>query len=274
MIDGTKNRKNNSLVTILITVIACVIICVPIGIFLGKNILSKNSKNDNNNIVTNNLVTKENSNDELNVKKETITIEELNKIQKRYENIRPIFLFMKKNYNFTIENLNEDELLYLSLNEDLKVIERKSVEDKENLDDFIYDTEKENLYYKDGTLTGEQCVVKYDASNVEKNYENISFGKKITNRSFKVNTFAGQYIYSEKYNAYYNAPCGGGMTSSFVDYLYKYELINDNVYLYVSYNENSEDITKDNCNNYNKLKISFKMYNNDYYFYSIEKLNN
>ena len=266
-------KETNKSKIIFITALVCIALCIPIGIILGRTLLGKNDKTNNNVVNKQNIIDK-NSNE----------YKEAEKVLKSFEKEFKISYKNLYNGNYNIKNISDED----KLKSVIKIMENDGLikSSCENDRDIItYDKFNEYLNSFNSKVLNIESNEKYNEDIIK------SLTKKY-----------GSEVYSLDY--YYNIefknngldismPCTETDKIKASDRIIKVEKENNNYIVYakiffnnanfiykdyagkdVIYEATIENnfIVDDNLDEFDTYKYTFKMDNGNYSFVSLEKI--
>ena len=266
-------KETNKSKIIFITALVCIALCIPIGIILGRTLLGKNDKT-NNNVVNNQNIIDKNSNEYKDAEKVLNSFE--NEFKISYKNLY--------NGNYNIKNISDEDKLksVIKLMENDGLIKSSCEKDR---DVIAYDKLNEYLNSFNSKVLNIESNEKYNEDIIK------SLTKKY-----------GSEVYSLDY--YYNiefknngldisGPCTETDKIKASDRIIKVEKENNNYIVYAKiYFNNANFIYKDyagkdviyqatiennfivddNLDKFDTYKYTFKIDNGNYSFVSLEKI--
>ena len=266
-------KETNKSKIIFITVLVCIALCIPIGIILGRTLLGKNDKTNNNVVNKQNIIDK-NSNE----------YKEAEKVLKSFEKEFKISYKNLYNGNYNIKNISDEDKLksVIKLMENDGLIKSSCENDR---DVITYDKFNEYLNSFNSKVLNIESNEKYNEDIIK------SLTKKY-----------GSEVYSLDY--YYNIefknngldismPCTETDKIKASDRIIKVEKENNNYIVYakiffnnanfiykdyagkdVIYEATIENnfIVDDNLDKFDTYKYTFKIDNGNYSFVSLEKI--
>lgn len=266
-------KETNKSKIIFITALVCIALCIPIGIILGRTLLGKNDKT-NNNVVNNQNIIDKNSNEYKDAEKVLNSFE--NEFKISYKNLY--------NGNYNIKNISDEDKLksVIKLMENDDLIKSSCEKDR---DVIAYDKLNEYLNSFNSKVLNIESNEKYNEDIIK------SLTKKY-----------GSEVYSLDY--YYNiefknngldisGPCTKTDKIKASDRIIKVEKENNNYIVYakiffnnanfiykdyagkdVIYEATIENnfIVDDNLDKFDIYKYTFKIDNGNYSFVSLEKI--
>lgn len=266
-------KETNKSKIIFITALVCIALCIPIGIILGRTLLGKNDKTNNNVVNKQNIIDK-NSNE----------YKEAEKVLKSFEKEFKISYKNLYNGNYNIKNISDEDKLksVIKLMENDGLIKGSCENDR---DVITYDKFNEYLNSFNSKVLNIESNEKYNEDIIK------SLTKKY-----------GSEVYSLDY--YYNIefknngldismPCTETDKIKASDRIIKVEKENNNYIVYakiffnnanfiykdyagkdVIYEATIENnfIVDDNLDKFDTYKYTFKMGNGNYSFVSLEKI--
>ena len=266
-------KETNKSKIIFITALVCIALCIPIGVLLGRTLLGKNDKTNNNVVNKQNIIDK-NSNE--------------------YKEAEKVLKFFEKEFKISYKNL---------YNGNYNI---KNISDEDKLKSVIKLMENDGLIK--GSCENDRDVITYDKFNEYLNsfnskVLNIESNEKYNEDIIKSLTKKyGSEVYSLDY--YYNIefknngldismPCTETDKIKASDRIIKVEKENNNYIVYakiffnnanfiykdyagkdVIYEATIENnfIVDDNLDKFDTYKYTFKMDNGNYSFVSLEKI--
>ena len=266
-------KETNKSKIIFITALVCIALCIPIGVLLGRTLLGKNDKTNNNVVNKQNIIDK-NSNE--------------------YKEAEKVLKFFEKEFKISYKNL---------YNGNYNI---KNISDEDKLKSVIKLMENDGLIK--GSCENDRDVITYDKFNEYLNsfnskVLNIESNEKYNEDIIKSLTKKyGSEVYSLDY--YYNIefknngldismPCTETDKIKASDRIIKVEKENNNYIVYakiffnnanfiykdyagkdVIYEATIENnfIVDDNLDEFDTYKYTFKMDNGNYSFVSLEKI--
>ena len=266
-------KETNKSKIIFITALVCIALCIPIGIILGRTLLGKNDKT-NNNVVNNQNIIDKNSNE----------YKDAEKVLNSFENEFKISYKILYNGNYNIKNISDEDKLksVIKLMENDGLIKGSCEKDR---DVITYDKLNEYLNSFNSKVLNIESNEKYNEDIIK------SLTKKY-----------GSEVYSLDY--YYNiefknngldisGPCTETDKIKASDRIIKVEKENNNYIVYAKiYFNNANFIYKDyagkdviyeatiennfivddNLDKFDIYKYTFKIDNGNYSFVSLEKI--
>ena len=266
-------KETNKSKIIFITALVCIALCIPIGIILGRTLLGKNDKTNNNVVNKQNIIDK-NSNE----------YKEAEKVLKSFEKEFKISYKNLYNGNYNIKNISDEDKLksVIKLMENDGLIKSSCENDR---DIITYDKLNEYLNSFNSKVLNIESNEKYNEDII----------KNLTKKY-------GSEVYSLDY--YYNIefknngldismPCTETDKIKASDRIIKVEKENNNYIVYakiffnnanfiykdyagkdVIYEATIENnfIVDDNLDKFDTYKYTFKMDNGNYSFVSLEKI--
>ena len=266
-------KETNKSKIIFITALVCIALCIPIGVILGRTLLGKNDKT-NNNVVNNQNIIDKNSNEYKDAEKVLNSFE--NEFKISYKNLY--------NGNYNIKNISDEDKLksVIKLMENDGLIKSSCEKDR---DVIAYDKLNEYLNSFNSKVLNIESNEKYNEDIIK------SLTKKY-----------GSEVYSLDY--YYNiefknngldisGPCTETDKIKASDRIIKVEKENNNYIVYAKiYFNNANFIYKDyagkdviyqatiennfivddNLDKFDTYKYTFKIDNGNYSFVSLEKI--
>ena len=266
-------KETNKSKIIFITALVCIALCIPIGIILGRTLLGKNDKT-NNNVVNNQNIIDKNSNE----------YKDAEKVLNSFENEFKISYKILYNGNYNIKNISDEDKLksVIKLMENDGLIKGSCEKDR---DVITYDKLNEYLNSFNSKVLNIESNEKYNEDIIK------SLTKKY-----------GSEVYSLDY--YYNiefknngldisGPCTETDKIKASDRIIKVEKENNNYIVYakiffnnanyiykdyagkdVIYEATIENnfIVDDNLDKFDTYKYTFKIDNGNYTFVSLEKI--
>ena len=266
-------KETNKSKIIFITALVCIALCIPIGIILGRTLLGKNDKT-NNNVVNNQNIIDKNSNEYKDAEKVLNSFE--NEFKISYKNLY--------NGNYNIKNISDEDKLksVIKLMENDGLIKSSCEKDR---DVIAYDKLNEYLNSFNSKVLNIESNEKYNEDIIK------SLTKKY-----------GSEVYSLDY--YYNiefknngldisGPCTETDKIKASDRIIKVEKENNNYIVYAKIFFNNANfiykdyagkdviyeatidnnfIVDDNLDKFDTYKYTFKIDNGNYSFVSLEKI--
>ena len=266
-------KETNKSKIIFITALVCIALCIPIGVLLGRTLLGKNDKTNNNVVNKQNIIDK-NSNEYKDAEKVLNSFE--NEFKISYKNLY--------NGNYNIKNISDEDKLksVIKLMENDSLIKSSCEKDR---DVIAYDKLNEYLNSFNSKVLNIESNEKYNEDIIK------SLTKKY-----------GSEVYSLDY--YYNiefknngldisGPCTETDKIKASDRIIKVEKENNNYIVYakiffnnanfiykdyagkdVIYEATIENnfIVDDNLDKFDTYKYTFKIDNGNYSFVSLEKI--
>ena len=266
-------KETNKSKIIFITALVCIALCIPIGIILGRTLLGKNDKTNNNVVNKQNIIDK-NSNE----------YKEAEKVLKSFEKEFKISYKNLYNGNYNIKNISDEDKLksVIKLMENDGLIKSSCENDR---DIITYDKLNEYLNNFNSKVLNIESNEKYNEDIIKSltkkygsevysldYYYNIEFknnGLDISGPCDNLGQILPNYriINTSKYDK--NLIIYAKIYFSSIGFIYK-DYAGKNV-IYEATIENNF-IVDDNLDKFDTYKYTFKIDNGNYSFVSLEKI--
>lgn len=267
-----KEETNKSKI-IFITALVCIALCIPIGVLLGRTLLGKNDKTNNNAVNKQNIIDK-NSNEYKDAEKVLNSFEKEFKIS--YKNLY--------NGNYNIKNISDEDKLksVIKLMENEGLIKGSCENDR---DIITYDKLNEYLNNFNSKILNIESNEKYNEDKIK------GLTKQYTNNEV---ISLDYYSITLKNNGLdISMPCTETDKIKASDRIIKVEKENNNYIVYAKINFNNANfiykdyagkdviyeatidnnfIVDDNLDKFDTYKYTFKIDNGNYSFVSLEKI--
>lgn len=266
-------KETNKSKIIFITALVCIALCIPIGVLLGRTLLGKNDKT-NNNVVNNQNIIDKNSNEYKDAEKVLNSFE--NEFKISYKNLY--------NGNYNIKNISDEDKLksVIKLMENDGLIKSSCEKDR---DVIAYDKLNEYLNSFNSKVLNIESNEKYNEDKIK------GLTKQYTNNEV---ISLDYYSIALKNNGLdISMPCTETDKIKASDRIIKVEKENNNYIIYakiffnnanfiykdyagkdVIYEATIENnfIVDDNLDKFDTYKYTFKIDNGNYSFVSLEKI--
>ena len=266
-------KETNKSKIIFITALVCIALCIPIGVLLGRTLLGKNDKT-NNNVVNNQNIIDKNSNEYKDAEKVLNSFE--NEFKISYKNLY--------NGNYNIKNISDEDKLksVIKLMENDSLIKSSCEKDR---DVIAYDKLNEYLNSFNSKVLNIESNEKYNEDKIK------GLTKQYTNNEV---ISLDYYSITLKNNGLdISMPCIETDKIKASDRIIKVEKENNNYIVYakiffnnanfiykdyagkdVIYEATIENnfIVDDNLDKFDTYKYTFKIDNGNYSFVSLEKI--